>query len=269
MLLFLLVAAALYLTAILLMALAQTSLLFPTRLMSGAEIPLPASGRRLQVKAADGTELHGLHIPGASPGRGVLLGFGGNAWNAVHLANFLSELSPDRDVVVFHYRGYPPSGGLPSAASLFADALLVRDSLGEGVSDLPVIAVGLSIGAGPAMHLARHRSLAGAILVTPFDSLANLASHHYWWAPVRLLLRHRMEIADDAAKVEEPVAIITAEHDSIVPAALAEALRSKVGNLVLYRVIPGADHNDLYDRPEFIAAFREAVALIGAGARRP
>jgi pimeloyl-ACP methyl ester carboxylesterase len=185
------------------------------------------------------------------------------------MANFLSELSPDHEVVVFHYRGYPPSGGQPGAASLLADALIIHDSLGEGVSGLPVIAVGLSIGAGPAMHLARHRRLAGAILVTPFDSLANLASHHYWWAPVRLLLRHQMEIADDAAKVDEPVAIITAEHDSIVPAALAEALRSKVVNLVLYRVIPGADHNDLYDHPEFAAAFREAVALIGAGARRP
>ena len=119
------------------------------------------------------------------------------------------------------------------------------------------------------MHLARHRRLSGVILVTPFDSLAALARHHYWWAPVRLLLRHRMEIAADAGEVDEPVAIIAAERDGVVPVERTEALRSKIRRLVFYRAIAYADHNNLYDRPEFAAALREAAGLIkAAGSQR-
>ena len=54
----------------------------------------------------------------------------------------------------------------------------------------------LSIGAGPAAYLASQRPIAGLILVTPFDSLTALAREHYPWAPVSLLLRYRMEIAE-------------------------------------------------------------------------
>jgi pimeloyl-ACP methyl ester carboxylesterase len=258
-----LAAIGLYIAVALVLALMQTSLLFPTALVAGAEAYLPSTARRVSFKAADGIELHGVHIPAsASPGGRLLLGFGGNAWNAATLATLLSEVVPDHEVVVFYYRGYLPSGGKPSAASFLQDALVVHDSLSEFSSDAPVIAIGISIGAGPAMHLARHRKLSGAILVTPFDSLAALARYHYWWAPVRLLLRHRMEIGADAGEIDEPVAIIAAERDGIVPAERTAALRSQIKRLVLYRIIPDADHNSLYDHPGFAAALREAVAKI-------
>ncbi len=35
----------------------------------------------------------------------------------------------------------------------------------------PIIAIGFSIGSAVAAYLARHRPVAGLILVTPFDSL--------------------------------------------------------------------------------------------------
>jgi alpha-beta hydrolase superfamily lysophospholipase len=263
-----LAAIGLYVALAAVVALVQTSLLFPTGLVARTDVYLPPSARRVSVKAADGTELQGVHIPAStSPEGRLLLGFGGNAWNAATLARLLNELVPGHEVVVFHYRGYPPSGGKPSAASLLQDALVVHDSLTGFASPRPVIAIGLSIGAGPAMHLARHRKLSGAILVTPFDSLAELARYHYWWAPVRLLLYHKMEIATDAAGVDEPVAIITAERDSIVPAERTEGLRSKIRRLVMHRIIADADHNSLYDHPGFAVALREAVALIQSSGR--
>ena len=41
-----------------------------------------------------------------------------------------------------------------------------------------------------AAMLAGSRKVRAAILVTPFDSFAALAAHHYPYFPVRLLLRH-------------------------------------------------------------------------------
>ena len=63
----------------------------------------------------------------------LILGFGGNAWNGQDVAEYLHELFPDEDVVAFHYRGYAPSTGSPSAEALIADAPLVYDFAVERV----------------------------------------------------------------------------------------------------------------------------------------
>jgi hypothetical protein len=60
-----------------------------------------------------------------------------------------------------------------------------------------------------------------------------------------------------------PTALIVAERDTIVPARRGAALRQAVANLVFEGAID-AGHNDLYGRPAFAAAMREALARIEA-----
>ena len=176
-----LVLAAAYAAVVALIYVRQTQVLFPTQLAIGPDPLLPASTGRLEVDTPDGERLRGVHIPPAQsqPGEGLaILGFGGNAWNADSLAAYLHELFPDADVVTFHYRGYRPSTGRPSAAALLADAPAVYDRLLESVGAGRVVAIGVSIGAGVAAYLATRRSLAGVILVSPFDSIEALAREH-------------------------------------------------------------------------------------------
>ena len=59
----------------------------------------------------------------------TLVGFGGNAWNAEAMALSLHGLFPDREVVAFHYRGYGPSSGSPTADALLTDSLVIFDDL--------------------------------------------------------------------------------------------------------------------------------------------
>lgn len=260
----LLFAAFAYAAVIALIFFAQTALLFPTR-MAGASGPLPRGSERLLVEGPGGEELHGTHIRPARAGAGdklVILGFGGNAWNADSVAAYLHDLYPAAHVVAFHYRGYAPSEGKPSAAALLADAPLLRDHIAGRLGTERIVAVGFSIGAGVAAHLASRRDLAGVILVTPFDSLEALASHHYRWLPVAWLLRHRMDAADDLRSARVPVALIAAERDTVIPIRHAKALAEAVPNLVLDRTIAGAGHNDIYDRPEFRQAMAEALAML-------
>jgi pimeloyl-ACP methyl ester carboxylesterase len=202
---------------------------------------------------------------GAEPGP-LLLGFGGNAWNADDVALYLHQLFPDADVAAFHYRGYQPSGGRPSAQALLADSLVIFDHLHQASTPTRTVAVGFSIGAGVAAYLARNRPLAGTILVTPFDSLEALAREHYPWAPVGLLLRHRMPTIDFVRGTATPTALIVAGRDSIVPARRTEPLRRAVPRLVFDRTIEDAGHNDLYDHPAFVEAMHEALARIEAAA---
>ena len=237
----------------------QSHLIFPTHAvpLSG---PLPPGAERLSLNSADGHRLVGVHIPADVPSREptLILGFGGNAWNAQDVAEYLHELFPDEEVVTFHYRGYSPSQGSPSADALIADAPLVYDLSVKRVKPRLVIVVGFSIGSGVAARLAQARNLDGLILVTPFDSLKAVAQSMYPWLPIGPFFDHEIDAASGIEKADVPLAIISAERDEIVPTERTNALRRRVPHLVFDRTIPGAGHNDIYVRSDFHEAMREA-----------
>lgn len=244
----------------------QTQLIFPTHAVP-APGPLPRGAARVSFDAADRTRLHGVHIPpagkSAKPGT-LILAFAGNAWNSEDAADFLHQVYPDADVIAFHYRGYRPSEGTPSAEALLADALPVHDYSVSLVKPSRTVAVGFSIGTGVAAYLAMHRKLDGLILVTPFDSLKAVAADLYPMLPIGLLFRHEMDSATALRSSKTPTAIVAAERDSLIPPARTDALRHSVGNLVFDETIARAGHNDIYQRSEFHDAMRKALVAVTA-----
>lgn len=238
----------------------QSHLIFPTHAVPRAG-PWPRGAERLELETPDGHELAGIHIPADRPRKQatLILGFGGNAWNAQDVAEYLHELFPEEDVVVFHYRGYAPSTGSPSAQALIADAELVYDFAVKRLKPRQIVAVGFSIGSGVAARLAASRKLDGMILVTPFDSLKAVAQSMYPWIPIGPFFEHEIDAASALKSVKIPVAMLAAEHDEIVPADRTESLRRIVNDLVFDRRIAGAGHNDIYARSEFQMAMRDAL----------
>lgn len=241
----------------------QGRLLFPADSV-GAAGPLPPGAERLSLGTPDGHRLHGVHIAPSAPRSGtLLLGFGGNGWNAETAAAYLHMLFPKADIVAFHYRGYRPSTGAPSAKALLADAPLVHDLAVARIRPARTVALGLSVGSGVAASLAPRRPLDGLILVTPFDSLGKVAAGQFKWLPVRALFRHEMNSAVWLRGSTVPTAILAGERDSLVRPERTDALRQAVGRLVFDRTIPDAGHNDIYDRPDFRSAMREALRRVG------
>jgi dienelactone hydrolase len=257
--------ALLYGLLIAVAALSQTRMLFPTQIAAASRPSLPRSAEQLRLTTSDGEQLAGVRLGRSSGDRPLLLGFGGNAWNAEAMALYLYGLFPEHEVVAFHYRGYPPSSGEPSAKALLADSLAIFDHLRQS-EPREIVAVGFSIGSGVAAYLAHHRSIAGLILVTPFDSLKDLAREHFPWAPTGLLLRHHMPTIDFVRGRPTPTALIAAGRDTIILARRSEPLRGAIPNLVLDHTIADAGHNDLYGHPAFAAAMREAAARFDAAA---
>jgi pimeloyl-ACP methyl ester carboxylesterase len=246
----------------------QAQLVFPAHAVPSAG-PLPPGSERLQVPVPNGPTLHGIHVPPVQRAKGdrtLLLGFGGNAWNGEDVASYLHEVFPDIDVVAFHYRGYAPSGGSPSAEALLADAPLVYDCAVDRLKPDRVVAIGLSVGSGIAAHLATQRKLDGLILVTPFDSLKAVAQGMYPWLPIGPFFEHEIDAGAAVARASQPVAIIAAERDEIVPSPRTDALRALVPDLRFDRTVTGAGHNDIYARSDFHAAIREALAAVTAEA---
>jgi pimeloyl-ACP methyl ester carboxylesterase len=241
----------------------QSQLIFPAHAVPSAG-PLPAGAERLSLATPDGKVLHGILIPAEAPDkeRVLVVGFGGNAWNGQDVAEYLHQLFPERDVVAFHYRGYAPSTGSPSAEALIADAPLVYDTAVDRFRPLEVVVVGFSIGSGIAARLASERKPDGLILVTPFDSLKSVAQAMYPWLPIGPFFEHEIDTADALRRSDVPVAIVAAQHDEIIPADHTAALRTAVRKLVFDRTIARAGHNDIYSRSDFHEAMRDAFSAL-------
>ena len=240
--------------------------IFPTHAVASAG-PLPAGAERLQLTTEDGKQLHGVHVPPSKRSAGpktLILGFAGNAWNSQDAATYLHQIYPAAHVVAFHYRGYRPSTGTPSAEALIADAPLVYDLAVDRLKPDRTIAVGFSIGTGIAAQLAARRPVDGLILVTPFDSLKAAAADLYPMLPMSLLFRHEMDSASALKNSNVPVALIAAADDMLIGPPRTAALRRSVGNLMFDRTIARAGHNDVYDRSEFHQAMRDALAALAA-----
>jgi pimeloyl-ACP methyl ester carboxylesterase len=242
----------------------QTSIIFPTRLVPPAG-PLPSGAERLDLTTPDGIRLEGIMIPASLPRAGekvAILGFAGNASNAAGIAEFLSVLYPEHPIAAFHYRGYAPSGGAPSAAALLDDAPMIHDLVREKLRPDRIVAVGISIGSGVAAGLAAHRPLDGLILVTPFDSVSAVARSQFPWLPVSFLIRHDLPSADVLSRSQVPVAIVAAERDRVIPPTRTRALAEVTRNLVYDVTLPGADHNDIAIHPGFRPVMREALGQV-------
>lgn len=224
---------------------AQESLLFfPQPVLSTAHLPARASP--LEVVAADGTHLRGWVVKGAAAPAPTVIYFGGNA---EEVSWTLSDVHWPRawTIVGLNYRGYGASEGKPGEPALTADSLAIYDTLikRDDVDPHRIVVFGRSLGTAIAAHLAARRPVAGAILVSPFDSMTAIGRLHYPWLPVSLLLRHRFDAMPDAKRDAIPMLAIVGGSDSIIPPTRSRALFDAWAGPKTWLVVPRADHNDL------------------------
>lgn len=208
-------------------------------------------------------EVETLARPGATvavsvrprPGPAAAIYFGGNAEAVVRSLPELAAAFPERALYLLHYRGYAASDGSPSEAALLGDALALFDRVHSRHPE--VVVVGRSLGAAIAVHVAAARPAERVVLVTPFDSLAGIAAAHYWFLPVRWLLRDRYEAWRDAPKVAAPTDLLVAAEDEIVPRARAEALlRQFRPGVATWHELAGVGHNTISASPDFLPLLR-------------
>jgi pimeloyl-ACP methyl ester carboxylesterase len=209
-------------------------------------IILPVEGAQLRVSVRP------------RPGRKALLYFGGNAEDvSANLASF-STAFPDYAIYLMHYRGYGGSSGRPTEALLHADARALFDKVHGEHPDIAL--VGRSLGSGVALRLATVRPAARLVLVTPYDSIQEIAAKQFPYFPVRWLLTDKFESWRYAPAVRVPTLILQAEYDAVIPAAstvrLHAAFAQASASLV---VIPGVGHNDISGTTQYVESIRAAL----------
>jgi pimeloyl-ACP methyl ester carboxylesterase len=238
----------------------QDKLIFQARPLSELERQAIAA-RHPQVadiflQAADGTRLHAWHIK-AIAGAPLVLYFGGNAEEVSWLLDELPRRHTGAAWLLVDYRGYGSSGGAPSEQSLTNDALAWYDRFAD--SSPRIFAFGRSLGSGVAVRLAAERPLAGVVLVAPFDSMVDVAKHHYPYLPVGLLLKHRFDSLSLAPKITVPLLCIVATHDEVIPPEHAKRLYDAWGGPKQW-VELAAGHNSTDNHPDYWPSIRAFLA---------
>lgn len=189
------------------------------------------------------------------PGPRAVVYFGGNAEDVSSSLPELAAVFPDRALYALHYRGYGGSPGAPNEKDNVADAFALFDHVQARHAD--VLVVGRSLGSGMAVQVAGARPVERLVLVTPYDSMAEVAAMHYPYFPVRWLVRDRYDSSRIASRITAPTTIVAAGRDQVIPMAstrrLFDSFRPGVARFVL---LPGEDHNSFGGTPAYFDALR-------------
>lgn len=193
------------------------------------------------------------------PGAQAIVYLGGNAEDVSHNLPALAQAFPQHALYLLHYRGYGGSSGTPGEAANTRDALALFDHVQARHAEVAVI--GRSLGSGVAVRLASQRPVARLVLVTPYDSLEEIAASRFPYFPVRWLLRDKYRSGSYAPAVTAPTRLLVAQHDEIIPRASSDALLGRFRpGVASLRVIAQTDHNGISAAPGYLGELQAALA---------
>jgi pimeloyl-ACP methyl ester carboxylesterase len=188
----------------------------------------------------------------------ALIYFGGNAEDVSRNLPEFAEAFPEYAVYLLNYRGFGGSSGSPSEAAIAEDALALFDQV--YASHPQVSLIGRSLGSGVAVRLASQRPVQQLILVTPYNSLEEIAARQYPWVPVKWLLKDRFESGKYAAHIRVPTLLLAASDDEVIPRASTQRLLENFPQgVAVLRVVPDSGHNSISDRKQYLQWMKDAL----------
>lgn len=168
----------------------------------------------------------------SAPTRGTIVVFHGNAGSAYDRQYYVRALEPlGYRVLLAEYPRYGARPGSLGEQNVVSDATTTVTAIREQF-DGPLYLWGESLGCAVATAVASEKSLAvdGLVLITPWNNLPDLAQSIYWFLPAKWLVKDRFDNAANLKDFKNPVAVLIADADEIIPnkhtLAFYEAVRS-------------------------------------------
>jgi len=145
----------------------------------------------------------------------AILYFGGNGESMALSADYIAQQFPAFTCYLMDYRGYGKSTGVATEKGLYSDALKLYDSVKAKHKRISI--GGRSLGSGIATYVAAHRKVSKLALITPYDSIVNVAQGRFPLYPVSLLLDEVYDSVDRVKDIKAKTLIILAEKDNVIP----------------------------------------------------
>jgi pimeloyl-ACP methyl ester carboxylesterase len=221
-------------------------LFFPAKYPDGDWQPEGLNYSGVLFTAVDGVRIHGWYCPCENP-RAVVLYAHGNAGNITHRADVLRLLQRRlrATVLIFDYRGYGRSEGVPTVEGILNDARAARTFLARqaGINESDLVLIGNSLGGAVAVQLAAEKRPRALVLENTFSSLKDIAAHHYP-ALAWLVSAKKLNSSELIASYSGPLLQCHGDADRTIPFTLGEKLFAAANDPKQFVKIPGGDHND-------------------------
>lgn len=244
-------------------------LYYPTPGVDVRPEELGIDAEEIFFEAEDGVRLHAYWLPSPGGAPRALLLLHGNAGNASQRLDLAALLQRELDsaVLLLDYRGYGLSEGTPSEAGLAADAraALAHLTRARGLPENRVVLFGQSLGAAVAIDLAQGRPLAGVILESTFDTLADMARTHFG-APAAWLASGLYDSHAKIGALRAPLLYCHGDRDEIVPYASGRRLFAAAPEPKEFLTLSGAQHNDTFavGGPPYLERIRRFIDRVAA-----
>lgn len=226
---------------------------FPGAQVTYSDLPVVPHSELIWLTSTDdhGDWITGMFAAGNPDRKQCLIHFYSGNENLAKLDYFIDACrSRGLSVLIFDYRGYGASRGRPREAAFYSDAKLVYDWLSERYPDYGVVVSGRALGTAVAVYLAQHREAQGLILFSPFTNMMEVVSDVF--PKDEIVIEEAMPFVFDnlerIRKVKCPILMINGSDDSTVPSHMAHELEAAVRSPLTRLDVPGAGHQDLFQR---------------------
>ena len=209
------------------------------------------------AETPDGRRLHCWYVPGDVRTDLTWLWFGGIGGNlSLRVGEFCSVRDhTGANIFGFDYGGFGRSPGKASERNTVLDARAALAHLQKRYDADPgkILYLGISLGSAVAIRLAAETSSPrGMALVAPFSSLRDMGRLvHPALTLGGRLVGPKFHSMSYVSRVGCPLLILHGAEDTLVPPSQGRKLFDAASEPKQFAEIPGADHLDIGDRPEF------------------
>ena len=206
------------------------------------------NARLVNVKTQDGLDLEGWYFEASDKQKPVIVYFHGNAGHfANRLFKVIHYINEGYGILLAEYRGYGGNPGQPSEQGFYQDGRAYMDWLHNEITGDNIILYGESIGSGAAVQMATEYDVNGLILETPFSSMVEVASKHYFYVPVKWFIKDRYLNIDKITHTKAPLLILHGHSDITIPISSAQKLFDAAEEPKKFIAFQDGNHNNLYD----------------------
>ncbi|MDQ0589678.1 alpha/beta hydrolase [Variovorax paradoxus] len=185
------------------------------------------------------------HPQGEDALQDLFIYFAGRGEDVRATAQALHWLPEGFGFAAVNYRGMADSQGHPSEIASVADAIQFANHLRKAFPQARLHVVGRSLGTGVAIQLVAQQDFASLQLVTPYDSMLEVAKKRFPLVPLALLLRHRFDSLTHCKEVAAKTQVLLAERDDVVLPERSQKLIAAWPTPVSVQTVSGSDHQSI------------------------
>ena len=191
----------------------------------------------------------------------AIIYFGGNAEVITRSIEYIKSQFPDYAIYMMNYRNFGLSTGETTQKAIFSDALALYDYVNKKHKDISI--GGRSLGTSVASYVASKKDVRKLALITPFNSIKEIAQDMYFIYPMNFLLKDTFQTEDFVKDIKAETLIITASEDRLVPKKYSDKLIEKFkefSNIKLNTIeIKGHNHRNISSSRKYFEDMRAFI----------